>query len=115
MDFHLSNFYKAFQGYDAVQGGMRHGFAVESTSLLDFKEFLNAFQRRLKVKPTDEFNTPILTEGKYYPATTIDVGVTSGDGNITAGKTLIETGNPANDTGILDTIEIYATTNSWHK
>ena len=40
MNYHLPNFYKAYQDeWDKVQGGMRHGFAVEKRlGCLDYKE-----------------------------------------------------------------------------
>ena len=124
MDYHLHNFYKAYQdGQDKIDGGMRHGFAVEKRlgcldySQLDSKEDFELRQSQVNEKLlslSDINSKPIsINDGKYYPATTIDVGIAANDraSQLIGGYTYIGVDNPANDTGILDTIEIWAYSN----
>jgi len=125
IDIHLGNFYKAFQDrWDEVQGGMRHGWATDT-----------------RIRPTDyskaetpaEYDARVadcqvaidsLTEfshkpegeiqGETFPATEIDVGggATERSGNAGTGYTHVDKANPANDTGSLDTFEIWVGSNS---
>jgi hypothetical protein len=125
MNYHLPNFYKAYQdGWDKVKGGMRHGFAVEKrihpvnyAKTLEVVEY-KAIQTQVidRLNRLDEFkHTPIkLDDGKSYPATTIDIGGGAADYNTYANPnfTFIDTTNPANDTGSLDTVETWANTNA---
>lgn len=122
IELHLPNFYKAFQERrDEVQGGMRHGWAIET-----------------RIKPTNFFKTETKAEygtrvaecqtaidalnpfiykpkeggkGKTYPATEIDVGSTAEDRDsiLVSNHTWIDYNNAANATGIIDTIEIWCT------
>ena len=125
MDFHLANFYKTYQDeWDKVQSGMRHGFAVEKRIIpvnyaktLEVVEY-KAIQTQVinRLNRLDEFKyTPIkLDDGKSYPATTIDIGDEAIDRptSFYAGRTLITVNNPANDTGILDTVETWFNSNA---
>jgi hypothetical protein len=125
MDFHLANFYKAYQdGWDKVQGGMRHGFAVEKrihpidySKTLEVAEY-KAVQTQVidRLNRLDEFKyTPIkLDDGKSYPATTIDVGdeAINRASQIVAGNTIVTVNNPANGTGVLDTVETWFATDA---
>jgi len=116
MDFHLPNFYKAFQDrWDKVNGGMRHGWAVEKR--IHPKDYSQDAKRiaqcRDKINALSELSSkPEPKEGKEYPATEIDVG--PGAINRTQvfgyGNTDIDLANPANDTGIIDTFEVWANT-----
>ena len=122
MDFHLPNFYTAFQNeWDKVQGGMRHGFAVEKrkrpvrySKTLEAAEYLNLktqVDSRLALITSIE-SKPISLDGKEYPSTDIDIGYAAVDGTGSMGFnfTVITLDNPANATGVLDTIEIWAET-----
>lgn len=116
IDFHLSNFYKAFQDrWDEVNGGMRHGWATEKRKRpSDYsKDALRVAQCQTVVDTLTEFSYKPKSEqeGKEFPATAIDVGPGATDrGNRWAspGDTLIDKANPANDTGTIDTFEVWA-------
>ncbi len=119
MDFHLPNFYKAFQdGRDKEQGGMRHGWAVEKRiPPLDYSQLDSAENYTLrKAQCEDRVTTlskisssPSIKEGQEYPSTDIDIGAAATDriSQTTAGRTYLCTTNPANATGTIDTYELY--------
>lgn len=120
---HLPNLYKAFQEYwDEVAGGMRHGWATNTRiKPIDYSktESAAAYDARVaecqlaidnltpfSYKPPEEG-----VEGQTFPATPIDIGTGAVNGNSawgTAGYTLLDEGNPANDTGTIDTVEVWA-------
>ncbi len=113
--FHLPNFYKAFQdGWDKVAGGMRHGWAIEKRIppedySQDAKKVAQCQDRvdsltEFSYKPEEE------GEGREHPATAIDVGpgAINRPNSYGSGNTMIAKGNPANDTGALDTFEVWA-------
>ena len=116
MDFHLPNFYAAYQRYDdKEQGKMRRGWAVEKRIRpLRYNEVEDAPNFALRASQVEErislipelTTTTTLTEGKEYPATDIDVGAAATDrsGVLGSTNTLIDLTNPANATGTLDTI-----------
>lgn len=111
--FHLPNFYKAFQERrDEANGGMRHGWAVEKrVRPTDYsKDAQRVSECQAKVDELTEFSyKPKAEKGKEYPATAIDIG--PGATDRTAGKssaTIIDKDNSANDTGTIDTFEIWA-------
>ena len=123
MDFHLPNFYAAYQRYDdKEQGKMRRGWAVEKRIRpLRYNEVEDAPNFALRASQVEErmslipelTTTTTLTEGKEYPATDIDIGAAATDrsGVLGATNTLIDLTNPANATGTLDTIEIWVNLN----
>ncbi len=124
MDYHLPNFYKAYQdGWNKVAGGMRHGFAIEKRiRLVNYAKTMkiakyNILKARVENRLstlTDIQSKPIsIDDGKYYPATEIDVGSAAIDRDAigyTNTFTFILKDNPANDTGTLDTVEVWAYT-----
>ena len=119
MNFHLPNFYLAFQNeWDKEPGGMRHGWAKEKRKRpVRYSNTLKAVEYdQLRLQCLERLN--LLTEissktdiqgGKEYPSTDIDVGLdpTADGGQFNAETTGINLFNPANDTGSLDTIELY--------
>lgn len=117
IDFHLPNFYKAFQDrWDEVKGGMRHGWATEKR--IRPKNYSGDIERvaqcQNRIDSLIVFSyKPKGEEGKEYPATEIDIGSAATDRNITmsATYTTIDLANPANDTGTIDTFEIWADSN----
>lgn len=114
VDFHLPNFYKAYQDrWDEVKGGMRHGWATEKRiTPIDYsKDAVKVVQCQDRVDSLAEFShKPEVGEGKEYPATEIDIGADAIGrlNNYVYGRTLIDLANPANDTGIIDTFEVWA-------
>lgn len=123
-EFHLPNFYTAFQNqWDKSDGGMRHGWATEkrirptrkdkTPSSKDYESVRLSCEA--KIAELSEATTKVINlDGTEYPATEIDIGDAAIDRNSdisTALYTAINVGNPANDTGIIDTIEIYAYSN----
>lgn len=114
MAYHLPNFYTAFQARrDAEKGGMRHGWATETRRRPKnySHDAARVAQCQDRVNALSELRTSTKGEGKEYPATEIDIG----PGAIawvsaTGSNTLIDMANPANDTGTIDTFEVYAAT-----
>ena len=119
LNYHLPNFYTAFQNYrDVEKGGMRHGWATEKR--IEPVDYSNATDYNIR-KALAEDRVDSLTrltselvylEGQEYPATEIDIGATAigrgwdwGDG-----YTFIALDNTANDTGTIDTFELWADT-----
>lgn len=115
MAFHLPNFYEAWcQDLAQVKGGMRHGWAVETRKhpirypenaqrkarcearLVDIKSLLSQIKTNEK--------------GETFPATEIDIGDAAIERTGGAGgpRTVINMGNPANDTGAITSVEIWA-------
>jgi hypothetical protein len=125
MDFHLANFYKTFNEAPLDKDGqmpngyMRHGYAVEKRIIpVNYAKTLETVEYQIvknqvvsRLNRLDEFKqTPIiLNDGKFYPATEIDVGTAAIDRVGAAGLvgTYVNPDNSANDTGALDTAEIY--------
>ena len=121
--FHLPNFYKAFQEkWDEVNGGMRHGWASEtrikptdyskSESAEDYAFRVVQCQARIDELVEFSFKPEAIGEGKEYPATEIDIGPGAID-RISSWPplyTVVDLANPANDTGTIDTFEVWALT-----
>jgi hypothetical protein len=120
IDYHLPNFYRAFQdAWDTVPGGMRHGFAVEKRIApvryeeLDKPEIfvLRKAQCLEKIATLQSItSSPTRIDGgKTFPATTIDVGpgATSRATGTSQTQTSIDLTNSANATGTLDTFEVW--------
>jgi hypothetical protein len=113
IDIHLPNFYKAFQdGWDATAGGMRHGWATETrieptdspgARVNECQASIDALSE-IVYKPSGEF------KGRTYPATAIDVGspAINRSGGAQGQYTFITVINPANDTGVIDTFELWS-------
>lgn len=122
-EYHLPNFYTAFQNqWDKSDGGMRHGWATEKRirpirkdetfKASDYEAIRLSCEA--KIAELSEATTKVINlEGKEYPATEIDVGgaaIDRGSYVSTANNTYLTLDNPANNTGVLDTIEIWANT-----
>jgi hypothetical protein len=118
-EYHLPNFYTAFQNqWDKYKGGMRHGWATEKRirparkdkTLKDYE----AVRLSCVAKITELNETPTSVndlEGREYPATEIDIGSAAIDRGAYSGlsnRTYLLLENPANDTGVIDTVEIWA-------
>lgn len=121
MEFHLPNFYKAFQErWDEVKGGMRHGWATEkrirptdyskTDSVADYATRVAECQATVDALTEFSHEPEDKVEGQEFPATAIDVGAAATDraGNAGTSWTNILLDNPANDTGTIDTFEIWA-------
>jgi hypothetical protein len=122
MDFHLPNFYAAFQNeWDKVQGGMRHGWDVEKrirpvrySKTLEAQEYLikkQLVEDRLSLITGIESKSSSL-DGKEYPSTDIDVGADAIVYDSYADLvqyTWLAVDNPANDTGSIDTVDTILT------
>ena len=123
MAFHLPNFYEAWrQDYGEVAGGMRKGWDVKHRKrpkryekLISPAEY-NArkglcIARLVSIKS----NSALITTdkgGELFPATEIDVGADAIDRTSPKGSaTYVGKNNPANDTGSIDTIEMWFDTN----
>ncbi|MBW2559385.1 MAG: hypothetical protein JRE40_00875, partial [Deltaproteobacteria bacterium] len=119
---HLPNFYKAWcDEWDKVQGGMRHGWDVACRKPRPTR--FNKTQpewyagRKAEVESKlailkanlSAFDTQSTGEGEYFPATEIDVGhvADKGAGGIIITSTAISRDNTANDTGSIDTFEMW--------
>jgi len=121
--FHLPNFYRAWlEEKDKIKGGMRSGWAVETRVRpiryegLDKPEIftLRRAQAQEKADLLKVSNLSVRSKdvGEIFPSTDIDIGVAATDRGANAGATLtyINEDNPANDTGAIDEVEIFAWT-----
>jgi hypothetical protein len=120
---HLPNFYKAWvDEWDKVAGGMRHGWDTATRkrpTRFDVKEPERYAERkalcltRLPILAALSFATRVVGLGETFPSTDIDVGSAATDraSNTMNDYTWILVNNPANDTGALDTIEVWANSN----
>jgi hypothetical protein len=125
INHHIPNFYSAWcQEYDKLKGGMRKGWDVATRP----KAIGRPRRYDLEMNPSDlavrrlecqskldlivKANLSIQStkEGETFPSTEIDVGPgaigRTGYVNPT-GYTLVDCANPANDTGTIDTWELY--------
>ena len=122
--YHLGNFYSAWcDDWTDVQGGMRHGWDTETRVrpvrydeveiLADYELRKDDVETRVEEVKTlgisDSVGT-LIGEGETFPSTDIDVGPAASDRAADLGGryTWINLDNPANATGTLDTIEIWA-------
>lgn len=122
-DFHLPNFYAAWlQELDKIPSGMRKGWAVET------RERPTRFDRTdpelYAIRKPQCFQKAQLIKalalevkgkegGQLFPATEIDIGPGAVNRGTAGGDdyTSINKGNPANDDGTIDEVEIWANTN----
>ena len=123
MALHLPNFYKAWTDeWDKVAGGMRHGWDVATRKRPErFDKTQPEVYEARKAQCLTKLDTlkasslvaRAVGEGKTFPSTDIDVGAaaTHRGSTLGYGYTYISLDNAANDTGSLDTIEIYAYSN----
>jgi len=123
-NYHLGNFYQAFMDeWDLVAGGMRHGWDVETRvrpyryddnpAFLEYDTLKTECETRVEeVKQSGLTSSIIAVQGtgtpETYPATEIDVGpgTASNNANLSGDRTFIQKYNAANDTGVIDTIDI---------
>ena len=120
MQLHLPNFYAAWcQGWGEVKGGMRHGWAVKTRIRPKRYDKLESPEEHLlrktrcetRVVAIKSFLAQIQTneKGETFPATEILIGPgatergTTGYGNFS----VVDLANPANDTGTIDTFELW--------
>lgn len=120
MEFHLPNFYKAFQERkDEVKGGMRHGWATEKRiKPTDYSKTDTSAEYDARVAEcqaavdalTEFTHEPEAKEGQEFPATAIDIGpgATDRSDDFAPNYTIIDKANSANDTGTIDTFEVWA-------
>jgi len=123
MDFHLPNFYTAFQNeWDKVPCGMRHGFAVEKRQkIINYKKILSpeAYTTLKNSVLAKAISIPVIEStvenlvGREYPSTEIDVGqIVAAPNNASLlydGATYytdLSFSNISNDTGWIDTIQV---------
>jgi len=119
---HIPNFYKAWtEEWDKVPGGMRHGWDVATRTPRPRRYDKEFTIPELGTRPTECFdklglilasNLSVRTKdiGEIFPATAIDIGgaAVPRSGRSLVSWTRLEGSNTANDTGSLDTVEIYA-------
>jgi len=121
IEHHIPNFYRAWiDEWDLYKGGMRHGWDVACrkrprryNKIMSLQEYQSRKLECLsKVDLIKTSNLSVLSKsiGEIFPATEIDIGLAAEDRGayLTNGNTLIDKTNPANDTGSIDTWEIYA-------
>lgn len=120
---HLPNFYVAFQNrQDEVNGGMRHGWATEKRiKPTDYSKTESAAEYNARVAECQavvdaltEFSFKPVggVEGQEFPATAIDIGPGAIDrATFIGASTYIDKANPANDTGTIDTFEVWSQSN----
>lgn len=122
IDIHLGNFYQAFQdGWDAVQGGMRHGWDTKTrTRPTDYSKVETSVEYDARVAACEATLSSLTefqhkpegeTQGEIFPATEIDIGSAAlprAAYQDSDRYTLVDAVNPANDTGVIDYCEIYA-------
>lgn len=119
MVFHLPNFYEAWKAGKTIRSGWDTN-TRKSPIKYDremSKEQLSIRYRLIakKVKELALVSKIVISEGgKTFPATAIDVGspATNRASASANTRTIILAENPANDTGILDSVEIWAATNA---
>ncbi len=119
IDFHLPNFYEAWK-LDRIPGGMRRGWDVKHRIRpLRYEEVdepkifaLRKAQCEQKAKFLKTLNISALSlgEGKTFPATEIDIGAdaSSRGADFIPEYTIVGLDNTANDTGTIDTFDIWA-------
>lgn len=121
MEVHLANFYKAFQERkDEDNGGMRHGWATEkrirptdyskTESVAEYDARVAECQASASTLTEFSFKPKEGVEGQEFSATEIDIGAGAIDraANRLPGSTFLTVINTANDTGTIDTFEIWA-------
>jgi len=115
MDFHLPNFFEAWKSGKTIRSGWDTNTRTRPTRY-EKLETPQAFDVRqsLVLQRVSEFavvsKSVTLTGGRTFPATTIDVGSAATDRGTYLGATYtaIDKANPANATGTLDTVEVWA-------
>jgi len=125
INHHIPNFYKAWtEEWDKIPGGMRHGWDVATRTkalgrprrydkeftLLELGTRPAECQAKLGLIVASNLSIRSTDIGEIFPATPIDVGAAATDRNTVWGSnyTVVCKANPANDTGWLDTAELYA-------
>ena len=118
-EFHAPNFFKAWQENKTMRSGWAVSHRIKLTRY-DEKETTAKYakrkseceQRAAELKVLDITSLVSKVEGKTFPATDIDVGPGAVDGGYawSSNWTLIDKINPANDTGSIDTFEVWAAT-----
>ena len=116
-EFHAPNFYKAWQEKKTMRSGWAVSHRIKPIRY-DEKETPAKYalrkskceQRAAELKALDITSLVSEIEGKTFPATDIDVGPGAVYSVHSFGwsTTLLAKGNPANDSGWLDTIEVFA-------
>ncbi|MFW9991901.1 MAG: hypothetical protein ACFFD4_07555 [Candidatus Odinarchaeota archaeon] len=125
INHHLPNFYAAWiQEYDKLKCGMRHGWDVETRwkvigrprcydremSIGQLKQRTQKCQAKLDIILASNLIIHSSDIGEIFPSTEIDIGPGAIDANNTWGATwtMLSTVNTANDSGSIDTIDIFA-------
>ena len=121
--YHLGNFYEAWtQEWDKVQGGMRHGWDTETRirptrweeieSPATFASRQAGVEQKVEEIKSLDISTASVAlgvGGELFPATDITIGAPVINRNSTFGTgiTSVVKDNPANDTGTIDTVEMW--------
>jgi len=121
IDIHLANFYQAFQErWDEVAGGMRHGWATDTRiGPTDYSKMESETEYDTKVADCQlavdslvefSYKAKGSTTGETFAATEIDLGSAATDraSTFNALYTIVDVANPANNTGTIDSFEIWA-------
>jgi len=125
--YHLGNFYTAWcDDWVDVQGGMRHGWDVETRirpirydqdpTYLEYDTLKADCEARVaEAKTLDISKEAGIGEllGETFPATEIDIGAGAVNRSyyVNLVNAFVDLNNPANETGSLDTIEAWVYTN----
>ena len=122
--FHIPNFYKAWtEEWDKVPGGMRHGWDVATRtkalgrprrydkefSLPELGTQPQACLNKLGLILASNLSIRTKDIGGTFPSTDIDIGADAINrfNRTDDSETWIDNTNPANDTGSLDTFQVY--------
>jgi len=125
INHHIPNFYKAWtEEWDKQPGGMRHGWDVacrtprprrydKEFSLPELGTRPQACLDKLNLIVASDLSIRTKDIGETFPSTDIDIGSAATDRSDewSAARTSIDLANPANDTGSLDTYEIWMYSN----
>ncbi len=113
--FHLANFYEAWRQKKPVRSGwdIAHRVqpvrfdGVETAAIFRLKQ-RRCEQRLASIERLTE-SISVEGEGRTFPATVIEIGLPAIDraGNFSAGFTNIDFNNAANESGVIDTFEMW--------
>lgn len=113
MEFHLPNFYAAWCAGKTMRSGWDVATRIRPKRYRKIQSRINKCNSKIEALTRSELSIQSNDIGKTFPATEIDIGSEAiNRANYQGGAyTRITTANPANDSGTLDTIEVYVYNN----